>query len=600
MNNSKLFHRFLIWRLNYLSNRNFLLLITLLVGICGGLAAVILKSSAHYVQHLLTMGFPEKYHNYLFFIYPLIGILLTVLYKIAFKAKNIGHGMPSLLSDISKKRSYMDPQSMYHHIVTSTFTVGFGGSVGLEAPIVTTGAAIGSNLGRVFHLGYKKRTLLIGCGVAAGISGIFNAPITGIIFGFEVLMLDLSVPAFIPLLISAVTGTIVAQVFLGREILFNFAITDVFYHREIPFYIVLGIITGLISVYFLRNYKQTLEILEKIPQSFRRAIYGGLTLGLMIFIFPPLYGEGYGVIQDLLAGNRFSLFNESFFFNDITSEWFLLIFIGAMIFVKVFASAATIGAGGNGGSFAPSMFNGGIIGYFFAHLINTIDILPFSLSERDFILVGMAGMLSGVLRAPMTGIFLIAEITSGYTLILPLMIVSTISYISSAYFEPHSVYLRQLANQGHINFHDKDRTVLTVLEIKKLMEKDLIPVKADGKLKDLVEAVSKSKRNIFPVVDSDFKLKGVILLDDIRHLMFKPELYDKTTIKELSHAAPAHIVNTETMEEVMAKFDSTSAWNLPVVDGVGTYLGFISKSKIFSHYRQMLKQQVKEDTEIIE
>jgi CIC family chloride channel protein len=601
MNAHNWYHQFLLWRMKYLSNRNFIIISSFVVGLFGGLAAVVLKTVTHYIQQLLTLGIPARYHNYLFFIYPLIGILLTVLYKISFRIRHARHGIPGLLMDISKKSGMIEPEGMYNDIVTSSFTVGFGGSVGLEAPIVATGAAIGSNLAKLFHMGRKKRILLLSCGVAAGIAGIFNAPITGIIFCLEVMLLDLSVPAFIPLLISAVTGTLVAQVFLGHEILFNYAHSDPFYNREIPFYILLGIFTGMLSVWFLNNFKRTNESLHKVHDDFKRAILGGLLLGLMIFIFPPLYGEGYENMKDLISkGAHFALLRESFFFDDNYSNWFLLAFIGVMLLVKAFASAATIGAGGNGGSFAPSVFNGGIAGFFASRLINSLHILPFQLSERNFILVGMAGMLSGVLHAPLTAIFLMAEITSGYTLILPLMIVSAISFVTSSYFSPHSVYIQQLANQGHVHFHDKDRTVLTELNLRQMLEKDLIPVDADGNLREVIQAVSQSKRNIFPVIEETHKMVGIIDLNDIRHLMFKPEFYDKMTVRELMHPPQAYILHTDSMEDVMKKFDITGAWNLPVVDKNNIYIGLMSKSKIFSHYRSLLKKQVKEDTEIIE
>lgn len=600
MNIQGFLHRILVWRVKYLSNRNFILLVALLAGICGGLAAVVLKTSAHYIQHLLTMGIPARYHNYLFFVYPLIGILLTVLYKVVFRYSHFGHGMVNLMMSISKRSSYIESEKMYTHIVSAALTVGFGGSVGLESPIVTTGGAIGSNLGKLFHLGYKKRTLLIGCGVAAGIGGIFNAPIAGVIFCMEVLLMELSVPAFIPLLIAAVTGTIITRSLTGSEILFNFAITDEFYTREIPFYILLGVFTGLLSLYFVRLFNRTVDALHKIKDSFTRAIWGGLGLGLLIFIFPPLYGEGYGDIKELLSGQTFKLLQESFFFHNMQTDWFILLFVGGILIVKVFASAFTIGAGGNGGNFAPSLFKGGLSGFFLARLINTLHLFPYPISEKDFILVGMAGMLSGVLHAPLTAIFLIAEITGGYMLILPLMIVSSISFVTSSYFEPHSVYLKRLAKKGHVHYHDKDRTVLNVLKLNKLLEKDLVPVKAGGKLRDLVEAVSRSKRNIFPVIDEEERLQGIIQLDDIRQIMFKPEMYDKINVNDLMHPPADSISYSESMEEVMQKFDRTGAWNLPVVNASGIYIGLISKSKIFSHYRGTLKKQAREDTEIIE
>jgi CIC family chloride channel protein len=597
---SKLYHDMLLWRMKYISNRNFILLMSFVVGIGGGMAAVVMKTCVYYTRYLLTLGVPARYHNYLFFIYPLIGILLTVLIRLLFKFRPFGHGMSNLLLTISKKSSLIEPEKLYTHILSASITVGFGGSVGLEAPIVTTGAAIGSNLGRLFHLSYKKRTLLIGCGVAAGIGGIFNAPIAGLIFCIEVLLLELSVPAFIPLLIAAVTGTIVSRAIMGEGILFNFSHSDEFFNREIPFHILLGIFTGLISIYFLKTFNKVYDRVHKIPDSFVRAIWGGLALGLLIFIFPPLYGEGYENIKELLKGNYHDLFSESFFFHNMNFTWLLILFSGGIIATKVFASALTVGAGGNGGNFAPALFLGGVCGFFVSHGINALHILPFTLSETNFILVGMAGTMSGILHAPLTAVFLIAEITSGYNLILPLMLVSAISFFTSTYFVPHSIYISQLADKGHVHFHDKDRIVLTILNLKKMVETDFVPVAPEGNLRELVEAVSRSKRNIFPVVGPDEKLAGIVNLDDIRQFMFKPDLYDTLSIRQLMHPSPAIIGYTETMEEVMQKFDETGAWNLPVVDNNGTYIGLISKSKIFSSYRRMLKKQAREDTEIIE
>jgi chloride channel protein, CIC family len=601
MNINRLYHKFIVWRVKHLSNRNFILLIAFVTGIAAGLGAAIMKNTAHYVKHLLTLGIPAHYHNYLFFIYPMIGILLAVTARIVFKWQSYGHGMTGLLMDISKRSSIIAPEKMYSHIVSASLTVGFGGSVGLEAPIVTTGAAIGSNLGKFFHLSYKKRTLLVACGVAAGIGGVFNAPIAGIIFCLEVLLIELSVPAFIPLLIAAITGTIITRFLTGSEVLFNYSLSDAFFLRDIPFYLILSVFTGLVSIYFLKSFNSSIERVLKIKDTYSRAIWGGLGLGLMIFIFPPLYGEGYDMINTLInTANGGELLKESFFFHNFHFDWFYLLFAAGIIAVKAFASSFTVGSGGNGGNIAPSLFLGGICGFFIAHLINTLHVFPWVVSERNFILVGMAGIMSGVLKAPLTAIFLIAEITGGYTLILPLMIVSAISYATSSYLEPHSVYIKQLANKGHLHYHDKDRVVLSTLKLNKLIEKDFVPVNINGKLKDIIKAVSVSKRNIFPVLDDDEKLAGIVNLDDVRQYMFKPELYDTISISELMHKPADYIHYTENMEDAMRKFDQTNAWNLPVINNQGIYIGLISKSKIFSAYRSRLKKQAKEDTEIIE
>jgi len=601
MKAQRLYHDFIVWRVKHLSNRNFILVMAFVTGVSAGLGAAIMKNAAHYVKYLLTLGIPAHYHNYLYFFYPLIGILIVVLLRIFFKWQTYSEALTNLLLDISKRSALVPSEKMYSHIISSSITVGFGGSVGLEAPIVTTGAAIGSNLGRFFHMGYKKRTLLIACGVAAGIGGIFDAPIAGIVFCLEVLLMELSVPAFVPLLIAAISGTIVTRTLSSSEVLFNYSLSDSFFIHDIPFYLVLSIFTGIISIYFLRNFNRTLESVNKIGNVWSRAIWGGLGLGLMIFIFPPLYGEGYGIINSLIiTGSGAELLKESFFFHKFNFDWFILLFAAGLIAIKTFASAFTVGAGGNGGNIAPSLFLGGICGFFIAHSINVLHVFPFVVSEKNFILVGMAGIMSGVLKAPLTAIFLIAEISGGYTLILPLMIVSAISYATSAYLEPHSKYLDKLAAKGHVDTRDKDKVVLHSLKLLKLIEKDFVPLHVEGTLKNIVDAVAISKRNVFPVLNDDETLAGIINLDDVRKYIFKPELYNSLSIDSLMHKPDACILITENMEDAMAKFDNTHAWNLPVVTETGIYVGVISKSKIFSFYRGTLKKQAREDSEIIE
>lgn len=599
MNYSKLAHDILAWRIKHVSNKNFILLLSFVIGITGGLAAVFLKTFVHFIHHSIH-SLPASFFPYIYLILPLVGVLLTVGYKVIVMKGKLGHGIPNLLYTISKKSGLVERDKTYSHLVSGSMTVSLGGSVGLEAPIVTTGAAFGSNIGRTFHLGYKHRTLLIGCGGSAAIAAIFNSPIAGVIFSLEVLLLELSVPAFIPLLIAAATGTLLSQIILGNEILFSFSLTDPFSFSDTPQYLLLGILTGLVSLYFTRITYKAEEWVRRIKHIYSRALIGGLALSLMVFIFPPLYGEGYEAIEHLLHDNPQNLLAHNALIGGLaTNEWLMLGFIGALILVKAFASAFTISAGGNGGIFAPSLFIGAISGFFLARLLNETGILPIDISEKNFVLVGMAGVMSGVLHAPLTAIFLIAEITNGYMLFLPLMIVSAIAYATISYFEPHSLYTKQLALKGHLHPHDKDKFVLTRLNLEQMLEDDFTSIKEKGTLRDVVNAVSSSQRNTFPVVDEENHFKGLIKLDDIREIMFKPEYYDQLTIDDIKQNPATYIHYEDTMEEVMRKFDESGDWRLPVIDNEH-YVGFLSKSKIFSYYRSSLKKEAREDSEIMQ
>lgn len=599
MNNSTFITRLYKWRIKHISSRNFIIALSVLIGFGGGLASVVLKSIVHGIEHLLTGQFQLNNANYLYFIYPLIGVLLTVAYRIYLNKNKLGRGIPNLLLTINKKSSLVPRDEMYSHVATSGLTVGFGGSTGLEAPIVTTGAAIGSNLGRLFHVGYKKRTLLIGCGVAAALGGIFGAPIAGVIFTLEVLLLELTIPAFIPLLISAVTGTLVAWIIYGEEVIFNFTLTESFHYTSTPFYILLGIACGLVSVYFHRSLQHAKSFINKVESQWGRALVGGLVLGFMIFILPPLYGEGYESINQLLSGDSSQLLDRSLFFKEYDNSWFILVIVLLLILVKVYATGFTIAAGGNGGVFAPSMFTGALVGYGLSSLLNKLSFLPVTLSEKNFVMVGMAGVAAGLMHAPLTSIFLIAEVTGGYQLIIPLMIVAALAYATMRYFERHSHYHHEMAKRGELHFHDKDRTVLNIMKLDKLLETEFTEVNVHGTLRDLVDAVSVSKRNLFPIIDNDRHFFGVVTLDDIRTIMFKEKQYDKVLIKDLVHR-PSHCVTYEdTMEGVMQKFDESGYWNLPVLHH-DKYIGFLSKSKIFNQYRGLLRKETKDDSEIID
>jgi CIC family chloride channel protein len=580
------------WNYRHVSKKTLVLILSLIVGIASGLAAVILKTTTHYIQDWLTEGFEVSYLNYLYFAYPLFGILLTVLFIVYLNKDKLGHGLSHILYTISRRSSLVERDKTYSHMATSALTVGFGGSVGLEAPIVITGSAIGSNIGSFFHLNYQTRTLLIGCGAAGAIAAIFNAPIAGVIFTLEVLLLQLAVPSFIPLLLSAIAGNVVTKLLLGEEILLHFEVdADAFQLWQIPFFVGLGIITGLVATYFARITYWLESWFAKFKSRWTKWLIGGSLLGVLILLFPPLYGEGFDTIKNLFNNNPEALLENSPMYGFLSDHWLMLAFITLVMFMKVFAMNFTLGGGGNGGYFAPSLFIGAIAGFAFARGINMLDITE-PLPEPIFALVGMAGAMSGILHAPLTGIFIIAEITSGYELVVPLMIVSVISYATMIYFEPHSMYTKQLERKGDLIIRNKDRAVLTNMSLKRVIEKDLITVQPEQSLGDLVEVVAQSKRNIFPVVDDEGMFQGVIMLDDIRTIMFKPDKYGEVLVRNLMHSPPALVESSQDMDQVMQKFQETGAWNLPVVDE-GKYIGFLSKSKIFSIYRTMLIKQTK-------
>ena len=480
---------------------------------------------------------------------------------------------------------------MYSRMVTSAITVGFGGSVGLEAPIVVTGSAIGSNLARLFHLGYKKRTVLLGCGAAGAISAIFNSPVTGVIFAMEVILTEVKISRFIPLLIASVCGQLVALVLLGEDILFSFRLTETFIASETGYYLLFGAVCGLISLYFTRIMYVFEGGIQKIKNEFGRAAVGGISLALIILTFPPIYGEGYETIKSLLQGNSLEVFQNSLFNGLSEHQASLIIFLFLILLVKPIATALTIGAGGSGGIFAPSLFMGGLSGFVFSSTSNAL--LKTSLSTSNFTLVGMCGVMSGVLHAPLTAIFLIAEITSGYVLFVPLMLVSAISFSTISYFEKHSIYTKRLIETGDLIQYDKDQIVLSLIDLKKIVEKDLLIIHPEATLDDLVKLVMKSKRNIFPVVNEDNELEGIVTLDDIREMMFEEESRANVIIKTIMQKPPSSVSPQEKMQSVMNKFEVTQAWNLPVIDN-GKYVGFISKSRIFNAYRKKLIRQTVE------
>ena len=611
MNRFKVIHvRVIQWITENVPLQRLIVLLSFLIGIIAGLAAVILKNTVHLTSQFLTHGLDIKSVNLLYFALPFIGILITVLYVKYFVKEDIVHGISRVLYSISKKNSRLTPKTMWSSMIGSTFTVGFGGSVGLESPIVTTGAAIGSNIGQWFGLNYKTTTLLLGCGAAGAIGGIFSAPVAAVVFALEVLMLDLTTWSIIPLLISAVTGTAISYVLMGEGAVFGFTVMDPLAIGNLPYYVLLGFFTGIISIYFTRGTKRIETLMDRLGKVyfrwdkaqkrfvrekivgkktliFQQLVIGGTLLGLLIFLCPPLFGEGYEGLKMILSGNSADLANGSIFYPMKDNQYWLLAFLFLVLVLKVIAMAVTTGSGGVGGIFAPTLFMGGVSGYILANILNMIPIL--SVSDKNFVLAGMAGVMAGVMHAPLTAIFLIAEITGGHGLFLPLSFTAAFSFITSRYFEPHSIYTSRLAKRGELITHDKDKAILTLLRTNKLIETDFVTVHPEQTLGDMVKIISKSKRNIFPVIDSHSKFVGVVLLDNIRSIIFQPDQYKNVLISELVTPTPILIELNETMESVMDKFEKTGAWNLPVVD-CGKYVGFLSKSKIFSSYRHLLQQ----------
>ena len=585
MSRNRYFQKILHNRLFDFDELKLIYFLSLVVGLLSALAAALLKNTIHYTHIILTEGITKESGSYLYLVYPVIGMLITLVFvKLVVKDK-IGHGISRILYAISKKKSYLKGHNTWSSIVASTITIGFGGSVGAEAPIVLTGSSIGSAIGRFFNLNYKNITLLIGCGAAGAVSGIFKAPIAGIVFTLEILMLDLTISSIVPLLISSVTAATVAYFLMGDKVLLSFTVVEAFNISNIPWYVLLGIISGLISLYFS---KMTLFLegsYDRIKNSYLRLILGGIVLGGMIYLFPPFYGEGYDTIMLLLQGNTDMVFTNSLF--DQFSDKFMVIilFMSGLVMLKVVASSSTNGAGGVGGIFAPTLFIGGINGFLVAGILKKFT--NFDLPDNRFVLVGMAGTMAGVMHAPLTAIFLIAEITGGYSLLIPLIITSTVAYITTRSFEKHSIYHVQLAKRGELITHDKDKAVLTRMDWKKEIETDLHKVKPNDTLGELINVISRSSRNLFPVVDEYNILEGVVLLDDVRDIMFHNELYDTTTMKDLMTIPPSYIDKKESIETVMEAFRKTGAWNLPVLDN-GYYVGFISKSRIYSTYRELL------------
>lgn len=579
---------FVSWRERHIKERNFVIILALVVGVICGFAAQLLKYLIHLISGMLTSHLSITGANYLFLVYPMVGIILVTLFVRFVVKDNISHGVTRVLYAISRRKSRLKKRNMYSSLIASSVTIGFGGSVGAEGPIVFTGAAIGSNIGQAFRLSPRILMLLVGCGAAAGIAGIFRAPIAGMLFTLEVLMIDLTGTTVMPLLISSITGATVAYVLEGYNAEFFFAQSEPFQVSRIPYAALLGIVCGFSSLYFTRAMFMMESMFSRIDRKWVKIATGGAILALLILLFPPLYGEGYGAINTLLEGDYSKVLDGTFFYVDRENVWFIAAFIGAVILTKVFATSATNGAGGVGGTFAPSLFMGALVGFLFAFLLNNIFEGGVGISNKNFTLLGMAGVMSGVMHAPLMAIFLTAEMTGGYDLFLPLLIVSTLSYMTIRIFEPYSIYTMRLAKQGDLLTHEKDKAVLTLLKIDNVIERDFKTVSPKMNLKEVVDIIATSNRNLFPVTEADGTLVGVVLLDDIRNIMFRPDLYKKMHVTRFMSMPPARIDVNMPMEEVMRVFDKTNAWNLPVVDN-GKYVGFVSKSKIFNSYRRVLR-----------
>ena len=570
-----------------LPENQLLLILAFVVGLGCGLASVLLKSLIHAVQWLLIYIFGSPEESFMYLVLPGIGMLLAFLFVKYIVRDDIGHGVTKALLAVSKKRSVIKPHNTWTSLAASSVTIGFGGSVGAEAPIVYTGAAIGSNIARILELSYKHRTILLGCGAAGAVAGIFKAPIAGILFTLEILLFNISMTSILPLLISTVTATTVSYLFLGQDVSFSSSV-DNYLLGNIPYYILLGVFCGFVSLYFTRMTLRLEDKIKSIANPYKRWAICALSLGILIFIFPPLFGEGYDSLIHLLHADPESCFNQTIFGSLLDWEWFVPIFFALVLIFKVFAMSFTNAGGGVGGTFGPTLIVGGIAGFILSRFINLTGFT--SLPEANFVLVGMAGLMAGVMQAPMTAIFLIADITGGYALLLPLIISSTISFATIRLFEPYSIYTKRIAKNGQLLTHDSDQAVLTLLSTAELIERDFMKVELDYTLRDLVRIVAQSKRNLYPVVDKKGTFMGIIALDDIRSIMFDQSKYDQVKVYELMRLCEIRVLDDEHMESVMEKFEKSAVWNLPVVDSDGMYLGFISKSKIFSSYREQLQQ----------
>lgn len=579
--------KFLIWKYKYISERQFVYILSILVGFLAGMGTVLLKNFVHYIQLLFELDFFNDYQNSLYFIFPIIGLFLVYVIKQIWLKKHIGHGISSTLYAISKLDGIIPRYNIYAALITAPLTAGFGGSVGLQGPAVSVGAALGSNAARLFHMNTKTRMLLIGCAVAGAMSSMFQAPIAAIIFAIEVFSLEIALVSLVPLLLASVSAVITSYMFLGTDVLLRFELLDKFEINDIVFYAIFGLVTALASVYFSKVFFAITNFFNQFESRAKRLLIGGLAIGVLLYFIPPLYGEGYGIINNLLKGDHIAAIGKTPFNLDLSNVWVVIILLLGIAIFKAVAMTTTFGAGGVGGIFIPTLVMGSALGHVYAKIVNNIG-LGFHISESNFTLIGMTGLMAGVLHAPLTAIFLIAEITGGYELFVPLMIVSATSFAITKYYVSHSVYTLRLAQRGELMTHDKDQNILMVLDIDKVIETNFIILKPDMKLGEIVNAaVAKSSRNHFPVVNDKHEFLGVVRLDDIRHIMFNREFYD--TVDAASLMADVGVIdyNLDSMQVIMHKFKTSGAWNLPVIKE-GKYFGYISKSKLLSAYRAQL------------
>jgi len=579
--------RFLRWRIRKVSNRNFFLVTAIFIGLFSGLAAVIMKNAVHLIRTLLTQGFSAEMHQYLLVVYPAVGIALVVFLVNHVLKVRIGLGIPVILHAISGTKGAIKPHHMFSSALTSTLTAGFGGSIGLEGPAILTGGAIGSNLGQLLHMNYKQVILLIGCAVTAALASLFKAPIAAIIFTIEVLMLDLTLSSLVPLLVAAVSATLTSYLFLGQDVLLSLKIAEVFQLKEVPLFLLLGVLTGITALCFTKVIVGMEDWFAKIRSKWTRWFIASILLGGVIFMFPSVYGEGYDSINRALNGDLGFLFEHTGYFTFAGEAGTTILILLVLILMKVIATALTLSAGGVGGIIAPSLFTGMAVGLLFGSTYNYL--FDSQVSLVLFALVGMSGMFAAVLHAPLTGIFLMAEITLAYNLIMPLMITAGMSYITIRLFQPVSFYHIHLARRKQLFTHDKDKIVLSLMKVDKLIETNFSPIKLDASLGDLVKVIAVSKRNIYPVVDDENNYYGSLNMDNVRDIMFKTELYDQVFIRNLMTKSRVTIIPGESMEDVALKFNQSSDFNIPVLDN-GHYVGFISRARLFSSYRQLLKK----------
>ena len=590
MMNARLFDRrklqdqVILWREKHISERYFILLLSLSIGVTMALLAALLKFIIHHIESFVLLHIEQR--SYLYLVFPALGILLSLLFVRYIVRDDISHGVTKVLSSISQRKSRIKPHNTWSSLLASALTISFGGSVGAESPIVMT--AIGSNFGRLFRLEQRNLMLLIGCGVAGALGGIFKAPISGLVFVIEVLLLDLTMASVLPLLVSSVSAAAVAYVLSGKENLFLFVQTDPYYIERIPLMLLLGVVCGLISLYFSKTMFYVEGEFKKLKSQRTRYLISAAVLSLLIFLFPPLYGEGYDSVNILLDGQYTQLLDGSIFEAFSSSYWVVFAFFLLTVLFKVFASVATNSGGGCGGLFAPTLFVGGLTGFLFSYLVNYFSSMRVFISPKNYILLGMAGLMAGVMHAPLTGVFLIAELSGGYNLFLPLMLVSLTSFATIRIFMPHSIYSLRLAEQGKLLTHQKDTAVLTLMNLENVLEHDFEVVHPDMTLGEMVKVISVSHRNSFPVVNASGILVGIVELDNVRNIMFRPELYDRYRVRRIMVAPEVKIRASMPMTEVMRLFDETKEWKMPVVDDEGRYLGFISKSAIFNNYREVL------------